>query len=190
MKRKNRTGVDFSKHIVLESHFKSDTHSVDIWDLKLPDRNYLNRVRFINSCGTLTVNGDFGNWVFCREFHPSKDGGVSDCYWSEKLRMASVQDSAKFDPERTEKEIKQLIKKGLKEYGYEGEALKKAKEQFKELLEHTDDELDYTYHAYREINFENYEMIPFVKTRHTWLSIIYDAFDHLCSLQPEKEKIT
>lgn len=188
MKIKKRTTVDFSKHIVLETHFKNDNHSLDIWDLKLPDSNYKNRVRFINSCGTLTVSGDFGNWVFCREFHPSTEGYVSDGYWAEKLRISSQQTSAKYDSERTEKEIKLLIKKGLKDYGYEGAELKKLKEEFKELLEHTEDELDYTYHAYRESDIDDYELIPFIKTGHRWLEVIFDAFEELCKREKTKTK--
>lgn len=180
MEIKNRTAVDFSKHIVLETHFKNENHSLDIWDLKLPDSDYTHRVRFINSCGTLTVSGDFGNWVFCREFHPSEDGYVSDGYWTEKLKIHSVQDSSEYDSERTEKEINLMIKKGLKEYGFEGDELKNKKEQFKELLEHTEDELSYTYFAYRESNIGNYELIPYCKTRYPRLDIIFDAFDELC----------
>jgi hypothetical protein len=176
---KNRTGIDFSKHIVLETHFKNDNHNIDIWDLKKPYSNYTNRVRFINSCGTLTVNGDFGNWVFCREFHPSADGFVSDGYWSEKLHISSQQTSAKYDSERTEKAIRKLIKSELKEYGYEGEELRKLKEEFKELLNYVDDEIEYKCMAFRHLSID-YELIPFCETRHIWLSIVYDAFDELC----------
>lgn len=185
VKLKKRTQADFSKHIVLETHFKNENHSLDIWDLKLPDSNYTNRVRFINSCGSLTVTGDFGNWVFCREFHPSADGYVSDGYWGEKLSMSSVQEYSKYDSERTEKEIRRYIRIGLKEYGFEGDELKKIKEQFKELLEHTEDELSYTHFAYRESEIEDYEIIPYVKTAHRWLFVVFDAFEELC----KREKI-
>ncbi len=177
---KNRTGVDFSKHIILETHFKLEDHNLDVWDLKLPDSNYTHRVRFINSCGTLTVNGDFGNWVFCREFHPSAKESVSDGYWAEKLRISSVQESSKYDSGETEKEIKNWIKKGLKEYGYEGEELRTKKEQFKELLDHVEDEIEYNYFAYRESGIEDYELVPYCKTAHIWLQIVFDAFDELC----------
>ena len=37
------------------------------------------------------VTGDVGNWMFCREFHPSSKGHVSDYYWVEKLQMSSSQ---------------------------------------------------------------------------------------------------
>jgi len=178
--RTKRTTIDFSKHIVLETHFKNENHSLDVWDMKLPNSEYTNRIRFVNSCGTLTVNGDFGNWVFCREFHPSADGYVSTGYWSEKLRIASQQTSAEYDSERTENEIKRLIKSGLKEYGYKGSELKKLKESFTDLLQYVDDQFEYTYRAYRESEIEN-ELIPFLETRHVWLDIVYDAFDELCN---------
>lgn len=83
-----RTNVDFSEHIVIETHFKNDNHNIDIWDLKLPDSDYIHRVTFINSCDRMMVKGDFGNWVFSREFHPSKNGGVNSYYWDEKLKTS------------------------------------------------------------------------------------------------------
>jgi hypothetical protein len=178
---KKRTKVDFSKHIVLETHFKNDYHSLDIWDLKAPDSNYYHRVRFINSCGILTVDGDFGRWTFNREFHPSADGGVSDSYWFEKLRIASRQEYSKYDGDKTRKELNKLIKSGLKDYGYEGDELKKLKEQFRELLDCVDDEFEYTYKAYRETDIDDYELIPFCKTVDFWLEVVFDAFEELCN---------
>jgi len=176
-----RTEMDFSKHIVIEKHLKEENYNLDVWDLKLPDSNYTNRIRFINSCGTLMVNGDFGNWVFCREFHPSADGYVSSMYWSEKLKIASEQTSAKYDSERTEEEIKKLIESGLEEYGYKGDELEKLKEEFTDLLQYVDDEIEYKYQAYRNASIDDCELIPYCETRHVWLSIIYDAFDELCN---------
>lgn len=190
---KNRTGIDFSKHILLETHLKSDNHNVDIWDLKLPTSDYTNRVRFINSCNTLTVNGDFGNWVFCREFHPSKNGFVSDGYWDGKLSMSSQQSYSKFDSDETGRLIKELIKSGLQEYGYEGKELRDAKSWFRELLKYTDDEFEYIYEAYRGYarpDFLDFEIVPIGKTRHVWLSIVYDAFDELCHRQKKIELTT
>lgn len=175
-----RTTVDFSKHIILETHLKSDNHNIDIWDMKLPESEYTNRVRFINSCGTMTVNGDFGNWVFTREFHPSNGGGVSGGYWDEKLEIGSVQKSKNFCSKETIKDL-QLFKENLSEL----ENTEEMKDWIKELENSVEDEYEYTHKAYRENPCDiDYEYIPFGETRHTWLNIIYDAFDELCSRQP------
>lgn len=180
MKNKKRTDIDFSKHIVLESHFKNENHSLDVWDLKLNDNSYYHRVKFINSCGVLTVDGDFGRWSFNREFHPSKNGYVSDYYWCEKLQIGSKQEYSKYDSEKTKKELKNLIKSGLKEYGYEGNELTKLKEDFKELLDYVDDEIAYSNKAYRGTEIYDYELIPFCKTIDNWLLAVFDAFEELC----------
>lgn len=180
MKNKKRTDFDFSKHIVLETHFKNDNHSLDIWDLKHPDSSNMYRIRFINSCGILTVDGDFGRWSFCREFHPSADGYVSDGYWCEKLTIGSRQQYSEYSAKETEKELRKWIKSGLKDYGYKGEELRKLKEQFTDLLPYVEDEIEYTQKAFRETDVDDYEYIPFVKTQFVQLDIIFDAFEELC----------
>lgn len=180
--RKKRTDVDFSKHIIKESHFKCDItgHNSDIWEIKLPQTMW-NRVIFINSCGVLTVDGDYGRYAFCREFHPSEDGHVSDSYWSEKLRIGNDLVWDNYDSEETEKQLQELIDSGLEEYGFRGEELKKLKNQLSDLLLYVDDRIGYKYHAFRgDIDLE-YECIPYVKEHNVRLNIIFDAFEEICS---------
>jgi hypothetical protein len=179
--REKRTAVDFSKHILTETHFKDEItgHTLDVWDLKVPNTNWY-RVVFINSCGVLTVDGDYGRYSFCREFHPSAEGAVSDGYWHEKLRIGNDLEWDRYDAEETEKEIKNLIDGGLEDYGYEGEELEKLKEQFTDLLGYVDDKIAYEYHAYRDTDIDDYEMIPYVKKHNVRLDIIFDAFDEIC----------
>lgn len=180
--RNKRTDVDFSKHILTETHYKDEVtgHSLDIWELRLPNTSWY-RVIFINSCGILTVDGDYGRYSFCREFHPSENGYVSDGYWNEKLRIGNDLVYDRYDAEETKKEIKKLIKSGLKDYGYEGKQLKKLKEQFTDLLVHVEDKIAYEYHAYRDTDIDDYEMIPYVKEKNIRLDIIFDAFDEICN---------
>lgn len=180
--RKKRTDVDFSKHIVKESHFKCEVtgHTSDIWEIRLPDTMW-HRVIFINSCGILTVDGDYGRYSFCREFHPSKEGYVSDGYWSEKLRIGNDLIWDNYDAEETEKQLKELIDTGLEEWGYEGEILEKYKEQLSDLLMYVDDRVEYVYHAFRgDVDLE-YEEIPYVKEHNVRLDIIFDAFEEICN---------
>jgi len=179
--RQPRTDVDFSEHTLRETHFKDETtgHSLDVWELKVKGTMW-GRVIFINSCGILTVDGDYGRYAFCREFHPSEEGGVSDHYWHEKLRIGNDLKWDEYDAEATEKEIKALIENGLEDYGYRDEELAKLKEQFTDLLDYVDDKIAYEYHAFRDTDIDDYEMIPYVKEQNIRLDIIFDAFDEIC----------
>lgn len=169
----------FKKHILIERHLKEGVYNLDIWDLKSPDSEYFERIRFINSCGTLTVNGDFGNWVFCREFHPSKDGVVSRGYWDEKLSIASVQESHKFCPKETLKQLDDFIQ----EYrDYSEEVSDEVEDWFEDLQNNVFDKIDYEQTAFRLKPSEfDYDDIPYGEKRHVWLDIIYDAFNEICS---------
>ena len=181
MSIKKRTDADFSKQLLKETHFKCEKtgHNLDVWELKLPNTNWY-RVIFINSCGILTVDGDYGRYSFCREFHPSPNGYVSDHYWLEKLRIGNDLKWDEYDAEETKKEIKTLIKKGLKDYGYEGEELQKLKRQLTDLLDHVEGEISYKYHAYRDLDIDDWELIPYVKQRNIRIDIIFDAFEEIC----------
>lgn len=181
VQRVSRTNTDFSKHTLYETHYTNPVtgHNLDVWELKLPNTSWY-RINFINSCGILTVDGDYGRFSFCREFHPHKDTGVSDCYWLEKLRIGNDLVWDRYDSEETAKEINELIETGLEEYGYEGEKLEKVKQQLTDLLDYVDDEIDYKYHAFRGYIDLDYDMIPFRKEENHRLNIIFDAFDYIC----------
>lgn len=179
---KNRTGIDWSKHEVIVT----DQEYLKIWHIKKPD-TVVNNVKFINTNGILAVTGDFGNWIFCREFWPSVDGGVSDGYWGEKLKIASEQTYSAYDTEETAKEIEEMLNGGLEEYGYEGEELEQMKEYLTECLAVSDDELEYTYQAYRNMpSFMDYEQVIFRKSPHRWLLAVFDAFDEICRRMKEE----
>lgn len=174
MNIEKRTTVDFSKHIIIESHYQDGEYNLDVWDFKLSDSNYRHRIKFINSCGILAVKGDFGNWIFCREFHPSKDGFVSGGYWDEKLVINSEQEASKYSVEATRKAIYEFEK----EHEDSEEDIKDWIEALKDSVE---DETEYVFTAYRETPRDiDYEDVPFEKERHHYLNVIYDAFDEMC----------
>lgn len=100
---KKRTETDFSKHVL--KVVKNDL--VTIYDFAIPD-TYSRSIKFINTCGIMAVTGDYGNWIFCREFHPDKEG-VSDSYWVEKLRILSCQDPYEFDSKTAQEQIQDLL---------------------------------------------------------------------------------
>jgi len=131
----NRTGIDFNNHeLIIE-----DKEGLLIHTLKRPDYEIRGRINFINTNGVMVVTGDYGNWLFCREFHPSAEGGVSDGYWHEKLQRLSTQDGLEFDSTRTAEEIKEGLNGGLEEYGYKGEELEEVKKYYNNLLYYVDE---------------------------------------------------
>ena len=180
-----RTKIDFSKHELKITQFDW----VLIHEFKKPDTtNHM--LVFINTCGVMTVTGDFGNWVFCREFHPSASGGcVNEGYWDEKLEISSVQKSDIYDVEGTIKEIVRFKENFKDNYG------RKMNEDelhwFQNLLNIADDTYGYAYVAYRETpEAIDYECIPCKQKRHFWLDVVYDGFDAICEVLRKEENPT
>lgn len=178
-----RTTFDFSNHTHRVEIFTSREGNEIRVDHLREGASRMGYVKFVNDNQGLSVFGDFGNWIFCRPFHPSEGGRVSDRYWDEKLSIASCQECEKFDSDATRRELTELINGGLEGWGYEEKDLGKAKEWLTELLDYVDDELEYTYEAFRgenptEMDFEN---IPFRKKRLSSLEVVYDAFEEICS---------
>jgi hypothetical protein len=103
---KRRTTIDFSKH----EFIKTENELVSIYHLKIPN-TITNNVKIICTQGITAVTGDFGNWIFCREFHPHKENYCSEGYFNEKLHIASEQTSSKFDSDETQKEIEEYLDK-------------------------------------------------------------------------------
>lgn len=185
-----RTDIDFSKHEVLVT----EVEGLLVHYLKQPG-TITNCIKFINTNGIMAVIGDFGNWIFCREFHPSKEGGVSDGYWKEKLGIASTQKASDYSPRQTEIRIKEAINGGMEEYGYKGDKLKQVKEFLTECLRYVDTEWEYVAYAYHNSpGFLDAEEIPFEKETKPWLLAVFDGFDEICRRMkagelPEQQKL-
>jgi hypothetical protein len=181
--RKRVTDVDFSRHEV--EIIKNEY--VLIHKFKRPDSNVF-ALTFINTCGVMTVTGDLGNWVFCREFHPSGDNesSVSRGYWDEKLQISSAQKADVFDTEETKKQIAEF--KNTFEESFDREMNEEEKDWVERLESCTDDEHEYIYVAYRETPSDlDYEYIPFGEKRHWQLEAVYDGFNALCDKLEEME---
>jgi hypothetical protein len=177
MVRTRRTKVNFSGYILSITR----TDLIDIYDLNR-DGAMIGRVKFSVMKDVTVVTGDFGNWMFSRPFVPEKDGYVSDGYWIEKLEMSSTQKGKDYSSKETEKELRRGIRSGLKEYGYEGEKLKQAKQFYKNALCYVDSKKEYEDYAYSDEKpkFMDYEDIPFVETTKYWLNVVFDAFEEIC----------
>jgi len=167
--RKNRTNTNFDKHVLTEVK----TDEVYIIKLAKPDTR-CGAITFINSNDILAVTGDYGNWIFCREFHPSAEGYVSDGYWCEKLQIASTQKPTDFDADETRKEIEEMLQ--------EEDLDEEDKEYLGDLLEHLyDGEERYLVYAHDHLPpNRDHEYVPVQKKLNPWLEVIFDAFDEVC----------
>lgn len=176
MRPEKRTHLNFDKHELIIT--KNECCSV--YYLKKPN-TIIDSIKFINTNGILAVTGDYGNWIFNREFHPSEDEYVSDGYWLEKLKIASSQEGQEFSPELTRKQILEC----LEEVGVNEEE----KEWYESLLENLDCEFDYKNVAYNDKPSDiDFEYIPYRKVTKYWLQVIFDGFDEICERIAEKEK--
>jgi len=173
-----RTGIDFTDYIVEVTK----QEGLLIHKLKKIGYSVMYSVTFTNVSGICAITGDYGNWIVCREFHPSKGGSISDGYFYEKLRNSSSQVLSKFNPEETEKELKELLTFNYEDDG-QAPLTEEERDWLEDLVNCVDDEVAYTYKAYREgpVGRFDYEDIPFCKEANYWLKVIADAFEEICS---------
>ena len=170
-----RTGIEFKDHEVIITQ----QEGLLVHFLKKPN-SYFDCIKYINTNGILAITGDYGNWIFCREFHPSAKGDdVSDSYWNEKLRMASTQEPKEFDPDGTRERIKELLRNE--------ESDEELTEEEKEYLEGCLDNIDssgWEYEYYAHTNncgrFRDHDYVPLQKRNNYWLDAVYDGFEEIC----------
>ena len=174
-----RSNIDWSQH---EYQVYREEY-VCIYELEKKD-TIDGRIKFINSSGILAVTGSYGNWIFCREFHPSSGGKVSDEYWEEKARIASCQKLYKWDRRTAEKQLKEAEVAAR----YEDE---KEDEEFYQLMQNYCDEGEHMYWANADElkpKYLDWECVPEGLKRDVWLDVIFDAFDEMCRREGEKAK--
>jgi len=177
-----RTKIDFSEHEVLVTK----TDDVLIHYLKKPN-TLCDSIKYINCGGILAVTGDYGNWIFCREFHPSKDGYVSDGYWHEKLKILSTQEAMDFDAYATKETLQEKLNEYKEENGEDAD--EDVIEYYEECMSKCDEhELDYTFFAYREQPSDmDYDDVIIIKDYKYWLKAVFDGFDEICRRIKEEE---
>jgi hypothetical protein len=176
-----RTGLEFEQHELIVT--QGDDLLVHY--LKKPNTRQ-DSVKFINTNGILAVTGDYGNWMFCREFHPTSDGYVSDGYWCEKLQILSTQDPYEFDEVET---LNRINKELEDENGDLTDEENKYLNGCKDAL--GDGKFDYEYYAHRENvgRYCDHECVPYAKDVTYWLKVVFDAFDEICRRMKEKDPI-
>lgn len=183
-----RTGVEFGAHDFTAESCATPNAAISCYLFKIWNSSAY-QVRFVNAYGLMTVSGDWGNWVFSREFHPSsKNGGVSDNYWIEKLKTASSQDPYELDEEETRKELESWLD-GTHEYFDEERPLTPGEFEYLHdcLYALGDSELQYAHVAHFENvgRFKDHDRVPLVKKPKYALQVIFDAWD--CIVERLKE---
>ena len=170
-----RSNVDFSKHVI--TTIQSFEGYKNIFKFADPETSFY-AITFINCCGVMAVTGDCGNWIFCREFHPSKDNFVSDEYWLEKLRISSTQNPTDYDEENTRKKIEGMIDDNDND-DLNAEDIS----YLKELLMYTGEgEMRYLVYAHDNLpNGRDHEFVPYCKRLNPMLAVVFDAFDEICN---------
>lgn len=174
-----RTGLEFESHQL----FTVDVEGATSYILKKPGTEY-DCLKFINTNGIMAVTGDYGNWIFCREFKPAHNAKVSDQYWIEKLTISSTQKPYEFSQDETRAEIEALL--------LEDDLTEEETEYLQCCLEKVDEgKFDYEFFAYRENvgRFQDYESVPLVEKPKHWLLVVFDAWEEVCRrTQPENNK--
>lgn len=174
-----RTKQDFTNHLHTREVYKCGSKQIIIDSLELPGTSSCT-IEFINTSSVLTVTGSFGNWVFCRPFLPSKDARVEASYWIEKLTTNSRQKLDKLDLTRIANYLTDEI---------DTENRPDVKSWLNELLESTDDYLNYLVKAFRDpfrpasIDSED---IPLFKIIPNELLLVFEAFETICKKINEK----
>jgi hypothetical protein len=182
-----RTKLDFKNHKLKTVKFEFGV----IYELAVPDK-FCHSCKFINMFGKMFVTGDFGNYVFCREFHPDPESqeGVSESYWLEKLKMHSIQDPYEFDAEETIKEIDLLLTEGVD--GNDEDWTEEEKDYLENCRDAAEnDPVFYDSVAYRGNvgYFSDYDRLPRVMKLKSDVACVFDAFDEICRLNKEEHKI-
>jgi hypothetical protein len=181
-----RTGVEFENHelTVVDEDF------LHFHELKKPD-TLQGRIKFIHMEGMLIVVGDYGNWMFYRDFYPGPKEYVSDGYWIEKLEMHSTQKGTEFSSEATYEALLNGINGGLEEHGYYGDELEMAIRYYERCIEYCDSEWEYVAFAHgdNKPGFIDHEDVPYVTRTKQWLRVVFDAFDEICRRMKENEQI-
>jgi hypothetical protein len=180
MAKGKRSGVDWSKHVV-----STDPHgnTVVIHTLGIPGSK-MQEVVFINCQGVMTVTGDYGIWVFNREFMPSpKESEVIEHYWCEKATGNTSQEIYEFDPEGTEALIDEWIV-ALKQESPEGHSgqenvLIDYLESCRSIIHDGDQYYRVRAHDLKP-NSVDRDQVPYQSKIKTWLLIVFDAWEEIC----------
>lgn len=194
MQKGKRTQQDWSQHKWRREVFTNpEGKEITIDHLQKGNSN-AHYILFINDTRGLTVRGDYGNWVFCRNFIPSADTeSISGGYWMEKLTIGSTQKFEFLDFECIEQDFKDRFEGWMFENDYNTSQLEEIEEWKNEMLEALEgkDRIDYLYKAYRTPNPIGWSCEDFPhdhKKIPVRLNILFDGFEEICRQMKVKKK--
>ena len=176
-----RTNIDFGNHelMIIESK------EVTIYKFKKPETN-IHSVTLVNHDGVMAVKGDFGNYIFNREFHPcANTQGIGENYYIEKLECHSVQKGTEFDPDST---VRLLNERLAEIYQIESEEI----DYLKKCVKEAEDKHQLSYDAYAYLNmpsgYDNEYVIRESKLN-SFIPALFDAMECMCEYLREKTHI-
>lgn len=178
-----RTDIDFSKHKYERLNLNDVTGSCPATICSLHLDSEYHKVVLITANGITSVTGDFGNWVFNREFVPdSRCSDFPGAYWASKLSSYSGQSGYVYDGDKTEERIKYLLsKEGQEEFGREW--AEDEKEYLENCFRYTDSEQEYVnaaFHTRTGWFARDSDHVPYEERLNPWLEAIFDAIEEMC----------
>jgi hypothetical protein len=149
-----------------------------IYDFKKPD-SIEHRVIVINAYGVCSVTGDFGKWIFEKEFHLSGNcTKINDGYILQN--SPRTQELYEWDGELVRKEIEETIQQS---YDIESDEMSDEENEYWSGLINATYDCEYTYIAKcmnRPSCIES-ENIPKSRQKlNPYLLAIFDAFEEIC----------
>ncbi len=178
--RSKKTNVDFKEHIFTEETFVCEEKKIYVYHLRHKNGSNNNYVKFTVNNNTTLVEGDRGNWIFNKCFHPHKNGYVSSQYWVEKLKTSSTQEAGKFSSKIT----KEIIKDNITDFNDIWGNRPDLKKWFCNLYDELDhlNEHEYVQLTYVENPYDlDAEDIPFGKELHYDLKVVFDVYNEMCN---------
>lgn len=176
----------FDKHSLIISELKDSLYKYTVYDLSL-GASSVSRVKFTVGGGHTLVTGDYGTYVFEREFHPHPKGSVSEDYWIGKIpsNMNSMEYSSKVTME-----LISDLSKNISEYGYDEDKMGKIVSALLEATNYVENEHDYYHHILYDSDLYSLldaEDVPWGKDYNHRMDYIFDAFEKMCSILESRE---
>ena len=146
-------------------------------------------IKFITDDSHLYVVGDYGNWIFNRNFIPVNGGSVLDYYWVRLLRERSTQNPFIFSKHKTCITIDAMIVNI--EVNYPNDSQKKIDliKYFKNSKEYVDNEQEYLWFvSEHKPNWYLNDIIVEYDYMYDIL-VVFDAFEEICRTLPKNNNL-
>ena len=170
--------MDFQKYYIQgqQTVDKNRNNHIEFASYKFVDKETEKaEICFVIYNGVTTVSGDYGNWVFNKPLHPSKEWlPINIPYLLEKLRMYSTQQPCVWDEQEALAGVNEWVK--CRENITDEEI-----DWAQQLIYSVETEHEYIHVAYyNKPESVNTEDVPISKKLNPQLVIVFQAFEHIC----------